>query len=148
MKDDGYINKKYIALIGREINMGKPKIKPVENNMMKRDTYKVLISKYKDAMDKECFGEAELIVYAFLEDRLRSFIFYSDGIDSWQDTKINSQLQNIIGGERLITNISSKTDIIKSLLNLSLEEGPISDYAVFIKKIYSACIDVPKFLKN
>lgn len=64
--------------------MGKnwPKIKPVENNQSKGKTYANLMANYKNAMEQEFYGEAELIVYAFIEDRLKAFLYYSDALNA------------------------------------------------------------------
>ena len=51
--------------------MDKPKIERVKNGKNKGKTYSELISKYNDAIKNGFYGEAELIVYAYLEDRLR-----------------------------------------------------------------------------
>ena len=44
---------------------------------------------YNDAMNNGFYGEAELIVYAFLEDRLRAFLYYCDTINTKNSNNIN-----------------------------------------------------------
>ena len=83
-----------------------PLIKRVENNKNKGKTYSELIRKYNDAISNEFYGEAELIVYAFLEDRLRSFIYYSDLIDSFNSNRINENAEGIYGKDLDIKDIS------------------------------------------
>lgn len=58
--------------------MKEPLIKRVDDNTSKGKTYSALLRKYKEAMENGFYGEAELVVYAFLEDRLRPFleVFY------------------------------------------------------------------------
>ena len=48
----------------------------MNDNADKATTYRELMSKYKNAVKSECYFEAMLITYAFLEDRLRSYLYY------------------------------------------------------------------------
>ena len=52
------------------------KIKPVNDNSDKAMTYREFMSKYNKAMKSECYFEALLIAYAFIEDRLRAYLYY------------------------------------------------------------------------
>ena len=88
-------------------------IKPVENNKSKGKTYTALIHNYNSAMANGYYGEAELIVYAFLEDRLRSFLYYSNALDSRNSRTINDDMQSICGRVDSINNITTKMDIIR-----------------------------------
>ena len=54
--------------------MKKPIIKSVDNNKSKGKTYTELINMYNKAMSNGFYGEAEIIVYAFIEDRLKSLL--------------------------------------------------------------------------
>ena len=47
--------------------MSKPLIKPVTDNKDKKNTYSIYIDMYNSSMENGYYGEAELIVYAFIE---------------------------------------------------------------------------------
>lgn len=49
------------------------RIASVDNNYDKQMTYREQLGKYKVAMEHAFYFEALLIVYAMMEDRLRSF---------------------------------------------------------------------------
>lgn len=52
--------------------MKEPLIKRAVTNQSKGKTYTKLLGKYKAAMENGYYGEAELTVYAYMEDRLRA----------------------------------------------------------------------------
>lgn len=52
-------------------------IKPVQDNYDKRYTYTVLIDQYKKAYEGEFYFESLFLVYAMMEDRLRSILYHS-----------------------------------------------------------------------
>lgn len=128
--------------------MGRPLIKRADDNKSKGRTYSVLLGKYKEAMDKGFYGEAELVVYAFLEDRLRSFIYYSDLLDSFNSNKINENAEIINGGELDIKNISGKIRLIRKALNsCSLKTDEMSPFEKSLKKRYTAVLKVSELKK-
>ena len=100
--------------------MKKPLIKRVDDNKSKGKTYSALIRKYNEAIESGFYGEAELVVYAFLEDRLRSFIYYSDLLDNINSNKLNEKAAIINGGvlDMDIKNISRKIQIIQRIFNI------------------------------
>ena len=57
--------------------MNEKLIKAVTNNVSKQFTYKKLLGRYKLAIKSEFYFEAMIIVYAMLEDRLRSMLYYT-----------------------------------------------------------------------
>ena len=93
--------------------MSKPKIKPVEDNKSKSKTYAALMSNYKKAIEEEYYGEAELIVYAYMEDQLKAFLYYSHALDARNGQTINDKMASIHGQRVSVDNISAKIDIIK-----------------------------------
>ena len=120
-----------------------PLIKRVENNKNKGKTYAELIRKYNDAISNEFYGEAELIVYAFLEDRLRSFIYYSDLIDSFNSNKINENAEGIYGKDLDIKDISCKIGLIRKALRLcTLKASEMKHFEISLKKRYRASIKI------
>ena len=64
-------------------------IKPVENNKEKQQTYAKQLGKYKLAVRNEFYFEAMMIVYAMLEDRLLSFLYYTGARDDRNTIKVS-----------------------------------------------------------
>lgn len=129
--------------------MSNARIKPVTSNKNKRRTYALIMEKYKNAMENGYYGEAELIVYAYLEDRLRSFIYYSDGLDHWNSRKINENMISIYGNDKYVEDISAKLDVINKVIDLNKLKKKYSgnDYADYLIKIYSVAFDSGKVKK-
>lgn len=128
--------------------MKKPLIKRVENNKSKGKTFSTLLRKYNEAIETGYYGEAELIVYAFLEDRLRSFIYYSDRIDNFNSNKINENAEEIYGKDLDIKDISCKIGLIRKVLSLcTLKTGEMNHFEISLKKRYKASIKVAE-MKN
>lgn len=130
--------------------MGQPKIKQVEDNYKKGNTYAKLIEQYNLALKEGFYGEAELIVYAFLEDRLRSFLYYSNGLDHWNSAYINENMQKIYGGELRIYDIGCKLTMIEAALKIAETEAADEndDYYVFLRTVYNISIDIGEFKKT
>lgn len=123
--------------------MKQPLIKRVTNNKNKGKTYSSLIHKYNEALEKGYYGEAELIVYAFIEDRLRSFIYYSDLIDNINSNWINENAESVNGGELNIKNISSKIHLIrKALKTYTSKVDELSPFEQSLKKRYTTVLKV------
>lgn len=127
--------------------MKKPIIAPVEDNFNKGKTYSRLIEQYNSAMEEGFYGEAELIVYAFLEDRLRSFLYYSEGLDHWNSPYINENMQKVYGGELKIYDIGCKLTVIEKALKIALsaESDHEDEYLLFLRTVYNASLDIKKF---
>lgn len=129
--------------------MKKPLIKRVDDNSSKGKTYSALIFKYKEAIESGYYGEAELIVYALLEDRLRSFIYYSNLLDHWNSNKINNNAEIICGGSFDIKNISSKITVIgKALKVCSKKNEVLNPFEKDLKKSYTAVFKVGELKKK
>lgn len=96
--------------------MKQPRIKQVKDNRSKGKTYSMLIAKYNEAMKNEYYGEAELIVYAFIEDRLKSFIYHCDLIDRRNSRNLNNKTIELFGEDKKIDNLSVKIDIIFKMI--------------------------------
>lgn len=118
-------------------------IKPVDSNKNKGKTYSALLSKYNEAMKNGFYGEAELIVYAFLEDRLRSFIYYSDFLDSRNSNNINENAQQLYGSELNINNITDKIKLIqKAIAVCNKKSSELNDFELSIKRAYNSSLKV------
>lgn len=124
-----------------------PLIKPVEDNKAKNKTYSRIMQKYNEAMENGFYGEAELIVYAYLEDQLKGFIYYSDGMDVRNSRKINDKLQVITGCGEGIDDITAKISVIEKLLKLCDDKTVQDDYIKYLRQIYKVSIK-PSELKS
>ena len=123
--------------------MKKPLIKRVENNKNKGKTYSELIRKYNEAISNEFYGEAELIVYAFLEDRLRSFIYDSDFTEGFNSNKINENAEEVYGKDLDIKDISCKIGLIRKALNVCTKKtAELNGFEMSLKKRYRVSIKV------
>ena len=128
--------------------MKEAKIKRVENNKSKGKTYAAIMSNYNLAIESGFYGEAELIVYAYLEDRLRSFLYYSGFIDTYNSRHINENGMLVYGGEACINDISTKISIIKSSFK-AINNHELKDN-MFIKELkrnYNITLNIPEIKK-
>ena len=131
--------------------MKKPLIKRVDDNKSKGKTYSALIRKYNEAIESGFYGEAELVVYAFLEDRLRSFIYYSDLLDNINSNKLNEKAAIINGGvlDMDIKNISSKIQIIQyALKTCSMKADEMTPFEKNLEKRYKSSVKVGEMQKT
>lgn len=64
-------------------------IESVLGNNDKQNTYRKLMGRYKKAVSNEFYFEAMMIVYAALEDRFRSFLYYIGAIRNTTDEGLN-----------------------------------------------------------
>ena len=77
--------------------MHEREIAPVSNNKDKFLTYTELTRKYNIAMENDFYFEAMFIVYAMMEDRLRSYLYYLGCLRSKESYKFdNSNVESII----------------------------------------------------
>lgn len=65
------------------------KIEIVKDNKDKQLTYQKQMGRYKKALDNKFYFEAMLIVYAMLEDRLHSFLYYIGAFRNANDRNLN-----------------------------------------------------------
>ena len=63
-------------------------IKPVESNADKRKTYTHELGQYRKAMESDFYLEAMMIVYGYMEDRLRSFLYHCGALAERKSTKV------------------------------------------------------------
>ena len=71
-------------------------IQPVENNIEKQQTYAKQLGRYKLAMRNDFFFEAMMIVYAMLEDRLNSYLYYIGAYDNRKIIKISKRTKKYL----------------------------------------------------
>lgn len=62
--------------------MSEHQIRQAANNIERQETYKFQLAKYRKAMKEGFYFEALMIVYAMLEDRLKSFLYYSGALST------------------------------------------------------------------
>lgn len=132
-------------------------LQEVTNNKEKYETYKKLKERYKLAIEEEFYFEAILIVYAIMEDRLKSFFFHIGAIESmesrrldiYRTSKVIVPIYNQYYEKKLDFNsIQTKIDLTKSLLEWSLKDEPLTDgYATTLKKWLSV-LDTQAVLDN
>ena len=125
--------------------MGEKIIKPVDDNISKQRTYKKLLGRYKMAVKNEFYFEAMIIVYAMLEDRLRSVLYHTGVLINKEKLaphkKTKSYVQNIVAkyqeNEKVslgMTNITGKMKIIEAMFKWTSEcETPEDKYLVLLK---------------
>ena len=128
--------------------MKKRQIKPVENNKEKQRTYARQLGRYKLALKNEFYFEAMLIVYAMLEDRMLSFLYYTGAIENRSTIKISKKtrkyLKDMVApfkkNENKVTlgtkNITGKMKIIKAMLVWASKiENTEEKYLVLLKSL-------------
>ena len=72
----------------------KLQIERAKNSKDKQQTYAKFLGIYKQSVEQGYYGEAELIVYAYMEDRLRALLYYIEAIDTRDVIEINEQMQS------------------------------------------------------
>ena len=128
--------------------MEQRQIKPVENNQAKQQTYAKQLGRYKLAMRNEFYFEAMMIVYAMLEDRLLSFLYYTGALANRNDIKISKKTKAYLSD--IVTqheqneskvmlgtkNITGKMKIVKAMLTWASEsENAEEKYFVLLKAL-------------
>jgi hypothetical protein len=106
-----------------------PQIKQAANNSERQETYKFQLAKYRKAMKEGFYFEALMIVYAMLEDRLKSFLYYSGALSTRNGrmrlcNKTETDLLNILqeyGDNQKVrlSTITGKIDLIKAIVQWS-----------------------------
>ena len=147
-----------VSMMGKE-----RKIAVVKDNSDKQVTYREQLGKYKRALNNEFYFEALLIVYAVLEDRMRSFLYYIGAVRRADSTKLNvSRTKSVLRrlyfgsdekaeGKRIdLTQISVKQQLISSTITWTLEyEGvPEESYLAILKDQYESCLNMDSFLST
>ena len=141
--------------------MSNRKIAPVSDNNDKFLTYTELTRKYNIAMENDFYFEAMFIVYAMMEDRLRSYLYYLGCFTSKNSHKFdNSDVQIIMG--RLarkylpkkerdnldISGISGKRNVIATTLKWAMTgyEDCDVEYLAVINAVYEDKLDISECL--
>ena len=91
-------------------------IQVIESNKEKQKGYQKLMSKYKNAIENGYYAEAEMIVYAFLEDRLRSLLYYLGAIKPWNRQWLVDDAAVLVGQVSSLNDMGTKTTKIASLI--------------------------------
>ena len=126
--------------------MAEPKIKRAESGKSKGKTFTNLLGTYRKAMREGFYGEAELILYAFMEDRLKSFIDYSEGMEAPKLNNITSEkVRSLFPSIENVKDISSKCKLIRKMLNLADKDPYDTEYSRELSNLYSKYIDVKEF---
>lgn len=140
-------------------------IERVKDNKDKQHTYQVQLGRYKKAIANEFYFEAMMIVYATLEDRLRSFLYYIGTFRDVNDSKIcktkaksNDTLRKLYSthldtpsNSRInFNNISTKIAMIRATLNwaIACDCTPTDEYLKVLKREYEGCVDMDGLLST
>lgn len=135
------------------INMAgiEKQIAAVKDNAEKQEAYRKQLGRYRRALNNEFYFEAMLIVYAMIEDRLRSFLYYIGALRKADDPKLNVKQTKAIlrrlyfgsdedafGQKMDLGQISTKEKLIRNTLTWALEyEGiPEETYLAVLKSEY------------
>ena len=135
------------------INMAgiEKQIAAVKDNVEKQEAYRKQLGRYRRALNNEFYFEAMLIVYAMIEDRLRSFLYYIGALHKADDPKLNVKQTKAIlrrlyfgsdeaafGQKMDLGQISTKEKLIRNTLTWALEyEGiPEETYLAVLKSEY------------
>ena len=135
------------------INMAgiEKQIAAVKDNTEKQEAYRKQLGRYRRALNNEFYFEAMLIVYAMIEDRLRSFLYYIGALHKADDPKLNVKQTKAIlrrlyfgsdedafGQKMDLGQISTKEKLIRNTLTWALEyEGiPEETYLAVLKSEY------------
>lgn len=136
-------------------------IAAVTTNTEKQATYREQLGRYRRALNNEFYFEAMLIVYAMLEDRMRSFLYYIGALRRSDDPKLNvSQTKGILrrlyfgsdeaafGQKMDLNQISTKENLIRSTVSWAMEHEGIPDdqYLAVLKSEYEGCLDMDGLL--
>lgn len=120
-------------------------IKSVNDNVSKQQTYKKLLGRYKLAIKNDFYFEAMIIVYAMLEDRLRSVLYHTGVLINKDKLLVHKKtklyVKNIVAtyqeGDKVslgMKNITGKMNIIEAMFNWATEcENPEDKYLVLLK---------------
>ncbi len=133
----------------------------VSDNQEKFMTYKELMKRHKSAMKQEFYFEAMFIVYAMMEDRLTTYLYYIGCIKDrntfcFDNPKVSDILKKLAKKyldkkeKRLSVNtISGKRNIIRATL-LWAENGfedCEGDYLEVLRKVYQKKTDPTLFME-
>lgn len=135
--------------------MAEKQIASVSDNKEKQQSYRQQIGRYKIAMREGFYYEALLIVYAMIEDRLRSFLYHIGALRHFNSTAMDCKKSRqplrilYFGSEENsrnksldINTYSKKRDLILKTLGLVDEEIPENAYLKLLREEYVRYIDV------
>ena len=124
-------------------------IEQVRDNSDKRETYAYLLGKYKKALREQFYFEALIIVYAMIEDRLRSILYYYGIFDGRNSKQVSNKTKQHLKwlfqqkyGEnekvRLHT-ITGKIKVVRAILewaeNANANTNRYSEYLHRVKEL-------------
>lgn len=125
----------------------KPQIERAKNNKDKQQTYAKFLGIYKQSVEQGYYGEAELIVYAYMEDRLRALLYYIEAINTRDIIEINEQMQSLIGETRTPNGVVDKIKVIEASMEKCDDAKDQNKYAAFLAEVYKHAFDNTEFEK-
>lgn len=147
----------------KKTKTGDKRIASVYNNLDKQTTYREQLGKYKVALEHEFYFEAMLIVYAMMEDRMRSFLYHIGAFRQPDARQLNvsktkGDLRRLYFGsdeaaenkKLTFDNISCKEKMIRATLNWAISsDSPVSGtYLDVLRSEYQKCLDMDGFLNT
>lgn len=133
----------------------------VKDNSEKQAAYREQLGKYKNALKYEFYFQAMLIVYAMMEDRLRSFLYYIGALRRPDDTGMNVKKTKKVlrrvyfgsdekaQGKRIDLNqISYKLSLIRTTIDEVRKTESFSEedeYLRILKEQYESRLDLDGF---
>ena len=136
---------------------------PVSDNLDKKNTYTQYARRYNVALKNEFYFEAMLIVYAMMEDRLRSWLYYLGCLKSKESYKFDcdrckKEIKPLFennNSEKIrfpnISNISGKRIIIEATLKWADNGYPNAEnskYLTAVKKCYEIKLDIHEVMEQ
>jgi hypothetical protein len=124
----------------------------VKNNQEKYETYKTQMERFNQAKEQGFYLEGIFILYAMLEDRLSSFLFYAGVLNNDRDKlkknkEVKPYLEEMLAsmGNRkyMIKRISNKVSIVQNMFTAS-QTMFISDSSICYQDVLSAHIKKTK----
>lgn len=112
--------------------MSERQFSPVKDSKEKQKTYTEIMTQYKRAVDGGFFGEAMMIDYAIMEDRLRSLLFHIGALKSRESFRVDNihfieqfdlNAKSDKGGSVYseMSSISQKLNIVKRVVRYTIK---------------------------
>lgn len=142
--------------------MREPKIKIAVDGKEKKDAYAQAKVNYKKAISGGYYGEALLIDYAIIEDRLKSFLYYAGGIIDKNNPDVvidnmtfieafdlvpDKDKEGKTTGMIVVRDIGKKISVTKKVLKKAKEYHGEDAYLLLIKKALGSDLEIEDFKK-
>lgn len=130
------------------VECSKTTIQKVADNYEKQCNYTNLIARYKKACEQEFYFEALWILYAMIEDRTTSLLYYmgflssKDRLKITGSKKINYKVREILCENEndilYFSQLSNKINYIRKTVKWANTSEPSDDYQELLKKYFTS----------